>query len=163
LSGVSEGTIYGYFRNKEDILFSDSEQRFNEHLESLAEVFEIKTPLRKIRRLLRYHFFLYMSQRDFLKVFLLDMQLNQRFYSSHVYQTFKKYCQKITDALEEGKKDGSVRKEINTRVFTNLFLGAFSHMALRWYILEKENQADKLREIDEMASLLSDAVVSQQG
>jgi hypothetical protein len=36
-------------------------------------------------------------------------------------------------------------------------------MALRWFILEEENQADKLKEIDQMVSLLCDAMVSQQG
>ena len=61
LANVSEGTIYEYFKNKEDLLLSIPEQRFKEHIEALKEIFEIKTPLRKLRRLIRYHFYLYLT------------------------------------------------------------------------------------------------------
>jgi TetR/AcrR family fatty acid metabolism transcriptional regulator len=162
LSEVSEGTIYGYFRNKEDILFSISEQRFNEHMGGLQKVFEITAPLEKLRHILAYHFFLYLEKRNFLKIFMLDMQLNQRFYSSHVYPTFQKYTHLITDVMEEGKKAGCIRGDINNRVFVNLFIGAFCHMALRWMIVKGQDETDKLREIDEMVSLLTRAVAVQQ-
>ena len=157
-SNVSEGTIYEYFKNKEDLLFSIPERRFKEHIEALDEVFEIKTPIKRLRRLIRYHFYLYLTDRNFLKVFLLHIQLNQKFYESHVYRAFQKYTQIITNTLEEGKKDGSIRADVNTRVFRNLFLGTFSHLALRWLILEKEAEIDKMKEIDEIVVLLSRSV-----
>ncbi len=160
LSNVSEGTIYEYFNNKEDLLLSIPERRFQEHIHASEEIFEIKTPLRKLRRLIRYHFYLYLTERNFLKVFLLHIQLNKRFYGSNVYETFKEYAQIITDILEEGKKDGSIRVNVNIRVFKNLFLGTFSHMALRWLILGQEADTDKMREIDEAVLLLCRAVAS---
>ena len=73
LSNVSEGTIYEYFKNKDDLLFSIPEQRFKEHIDALNEIFELKTPLRKLRRFIRYHFYLYMTEPDFVKVFLLHI------------------------------------------------------------------------------------------
>jgi TetR/AcrR family fatty acid metabolism transcriptional regulator len=160
ISNVSEGTIYEYFKNKEDLLLSIPEQRFKEHMVALEEIFEIRTPLKKLRRLIRYHFLLYFMEPNFLKVFLLLVQLNQRFYQSHTFETFQNYTQIIIDVLEEGKQDGSIRPDVNTRVFRNLFLGAFSHMALRWLILGKEKETDKMKEIDEVVLLLSRAVAS---
>jgi len=162
-SNVSEGSIYEYFKNKEDLLFSIPEHRFKEQIQSLEEIFTIKTPLKKLRRLIHYHFLLYLRERNFLKVFLLHIQLNQKFYESPVYETFKQYNQIVTDIVEEGKRDGSIRANINPRVFKNLFLGAFSHMALRWVILKKEGETDKMREIDEVIFLLSRAVASDSG
>lgn len=163
LSNVSEGTIYEYFKNKEDLLLSIPEKKFKEHIRALDEIFELKTPLRKLRRFIRYHFYLYMTEPDFVKVFLLHIQLSQKFYKSHVYKTFKQYTQIITDVLEEGKKDESIRTNVNTRVFKNLFLGVFNHMALRWLILGEEAETDKMREIDEVVLLLSRAVASDPG
>jgi len=160
LANVAEGTVYEYFKNKEDLLFSIPEHRFKNHVNRLNEVFEIRTPLRKLRRLIRYHFLLYMTQRDFLKVFLLHVQLNRGFYGSPVYETFRKYTEVIQLVIEEGKKDGSIRLDVNPRVFRNLFLGAFSHMALRWLILDKGAKTDKMEEIDELVLLLSKAVTS---
>ncbi len=162
-ANVSEGTIYEYFKNKDDLLFSIPEQRFKEHIDQLEEIFELKTPLRKLRRFIRYHFYLYMTEPNFLKVFLLHIQLSQRFYVSPVYKTFQQYTQIITDVLEEGKKAGSIRTNVNNRVFRNLFLGAFSHMALRWLILGEEAETDKMREVDGVVLLLSRAVASDPG
>ena len=162
IASVSEGTIYEYFKNKDDLLFSIPEQRFKEHIRALDEIFELKTPLRKLRRFIRYHFYLYMTEPNFVKVFLLHIQLSQRFYGSQVYKTFQQYTKIITDVLEEGKKDGSIRANVNARIFKNLFLGTFSHMALRWLILGEEAETDKMREIDEVVLLLSRSVASDQ-
>jgi TetR/AcrR family fatty acid metabolism transcriptional regulator len=163
LANVSEGTIYEYFKNKEDLLLSIPEQRFKKHIDALKEIFEIRTPLRKLRRLIRYHFLLYLTEPNFLKVFLLHIQLSQSFYESHVYETFRQYTSIIDEILEEGKRDGSIRTNVNTRVFKNLFLGVFSHMALRWLILGEEAQTDKMKEIDEIVLLLSEAVANNKG
>jgi TetR/AcrR family fatty acid metabolism transcriptional regulator len=162
LSDVSEGTIYEYFRNKEDLLISVPKRRFDEHLSTLLEIFEIKSPMRKIRRLIRHHFSLYLSKRNFLKVFLLHIQLNNRFYESELYQMFQDYAKLIDDVVEEGKKEGCFRESINNRVFRNLFFGTFSHVALRWLILGEANKADKMKEIDDIVMLLCRAIISEK-
>lgn len=157
LAQVSEGSIYEYFKNKEELLYSILEQRFREHLASLDEIFEIRTPLKKLRRLIRYHFFLYLTQPNFVKVFLLHAQLNKNFYTSPAYKVFQDYCRMITETLDSGKKDGTLRADINNRVFRYLFLGTFSHMAMRWSILG-ERESNKMEEIDDAVMLLCRAV-----
>jgi len=155
---VAEGSIYDYFKNKEDLLLSIPLKRFKNHIDALPETFHIKSPLRKLRRLIKYHFGLYLTNRNFLKVFLLDVQLNKRFYGSKAFDLFQTYLKTFEDIIAEGKADGCFRADINPRVFRNMFLGAFSHMALRWLIIDKENKYDKLNEIDHLTDLLSSAV-----
>ena len=158
---VSEGTIYEYFKNKESLLFSALKRQFRNNLELMDELFEIRTPLRKLRRFVRYHFTIYLMQPVFVKMFLLDAIYNPRFYSSDAYPLFKQYIEGVTDILDDGKKDGSIRPEINNRVFRNLFVGTFSHMAIRWMFTEKGSQDDKLKEIDDAVSMLSRAVAAK--
>jgi TetR/AcrR family fatty acid metabolism transcriptional regulator len=158
---VAEGSIYGYFKNKEDLLLSIPLKRLKIHIDALPEMFHIKTPLRKLRRLIKYHFGLYLTNRNFLKVFLLDVQLNKRFYDSKAFYLFQTYLKTFEDIIAEGKSDGSFRADINPRVFRNMFLGAFSHMALRWLIIDKENKYDKLKEIEHLTDLLSSAVSAE--
>lgn len=160
MADVSEGTIYEYFKNKEDLLLTIAEQRFGEYIDALEEVFETKKPLKKLQRFIRNHFYTFLTERNFLRVFLLNIQFNRRFYSSHVYETFRHYTDALNIILEEGKKDGSIRPDVNIRVFKNLFLGAFGHMALRWLILPQEGQIDKMVEIDELVLLLLRAVAN---
>jgi TetR/AcrR family fatty acid metabolism transcriptional regulator len=157
---VSEGTIYEYFKNKEDLLFSILERQFRNDLDSLDELYEMRTPLRKLKRFIRYHFTIYLAQPVFVKIFLFDAIYNAHFYSSNAYPPFKRYIESVYKILDEGKNDGSIRPEINNRVFRNLFMGIFSHMAIRWLFTEKGSQADKLEEINAAVSMLSRAVAS---
>ncbi len=160
-SEVSEGTIYEYFKNKEDLLFSVLKRQFRNNLESMDELFEIRTPLRKLRRFVRYHFTIYLMQPVFVKMFLFDAIYNARFYSSDAYPLFKHYIEGVSDILDEGKKDGSIRPEIDNRIFRNLFMGTFSHMAIRWMFTEKGSQEDKLKDIDDAVSMLGRAVAAK--
>lgn len=155
---MAEGSIYAYFRNKEDLLLSIPLKRLQKHIDALPEMFRIISPLRKLRRLIKYHFSLYLTNRNFLRVFLLDVQLNKRFYDSKAFDLFQTYLKTFEDIIEEGRSDGSFRSDVNPRVFRNMFLGAFSHMALRWVIIDTENKYDKLKEIEQLTDLLSDAV-----
>ena len=161
LAEVAEGTVYEYFENKEDLLLSIPKKRFEQFLEELPDTFEIKTPLRKLRRFIRYYFSLFLTKREFLKVFLLQIQLNKRFYDTKAYATFRRYTQVLENIIEEGKGDGSFHPDVNPRVFRNMFLGAFSHLALRWLIFGKGSETDKMKEIDQVTDLLSSAVLAQ--
>ena len=159
---VAEGTVYEYFKNKEDLLLSIPKIRLKEFIDQLEGVFEIKTPLRKLRRFIRYHFFLFLTEIDFLKVFLLNIHLNSSFYSSDAYPLFQNYISLADEILEEGKRDGSFRAEVDNNIFKNLFWGGFTHMVLRWIVLNQQTKIDKTNEISEMVSLLQSAVSNQQ-
>lgn len=158
-AGVADGTVYEYFENKEDLLLSISERRFKTRLEQLGETFEIRSPLRKLRRLIRYYFSTFLMERDFLKVFLLHTQLNIKFYESKAFEYFRVFLKTIEDVIIEGVKDGSFRPEVDPRIFRNLFWGAISHAAIRWFVLDKRMETDIVWEIDHMADLLTRAVL----
>ena len=159
LAEVAEGTVYEYFENKEDLLLSIPEKRFEIFLEELPDTFQIKTPLRKLRRFIRYYFSLFLTERKFLKVFLLQIQLNKRFYDTKAFATFRRYTHVLESIIEEGKADGSFHPDANPRVFRNLFLGAFNHLTLRWLIFGKGSEMDKMKEIDQVTNLLASAVL----
>ena len=133
-------------------------QQFQKNLDSLDELFEVQTPLRKLKRFLRYHFTIYLTQPVFVKIFLFDAIYNPHFYASDAYPPFKQYLETVTEILEEGKRDGSIRPDISNRVFRNLFMGIFCHMAIRWLFTEKGRQTDKIVEIDAAVSMLSRSV-----
>ncbi|AFM28001.1 TetR/AcrR family transcriptional regulator [Desulfomonile tiedjei] len=157
LVGIAESSIYDFFESKEVLLLSITEMRLQGHMALLPETFHIKTPIRKLRRFIRYHFDLYMQNRNFLKIFVMDNLLSQKFYASKAFDEFKKYIKTLEDIVEEGKACGAFRHDVNTRVFKNMFLGAFTHMALRWIIFDEKN-FDKMGEVKGLVELLCAAV-----
>jgi TetR/AcrR family fatty acid metabolism transcriptional regulator len=155
---VAEGTVYEYFKNKEDLLFSIPKLRFREHVDSLTELFQIRAPMRKLRRFIRYHYVLYLTQPDFLKTFLLDLQLNPRFYETEALAFFREYSAIVDDILDEGKSDESFRASVNNRIFQDLLFGGFFRMALQWLIVNTNENSDKLAAAHEALTLLVRAV-----
>jgi TetR/AcrR family fatty acid metabolism transcriptional regulator len=159
LAGMADGSIYEYFKNKEDLLLSIPEERFKEHLNEIEETFYIRDPIRKLKRYIKHHFELYLFDQDFLKNYMLLILLNRRFYQSRAYESLRLYVRVFEDLVEEGVKDGSFKPDINIRVFRNMFLGVFTHMILRWIFRSEGKNIDKMYEINEISKFLCDAIV----
>ena len=160
---VAEGTIYTYFDNKKELLFSIPKKRFQQFKKRMDEVFDVRDPLRKLHRFIRFQFTVFLSDRNFLKVFLLDTKLNREFYASDIYKEFLDYFSVLERIVEEGVEKGIFRKEINTRLFRNLFIGSLVHLTTRWFILANTKPIDMMQEIDEVISFLSRSVICKGG
>ncbi|MFH1135114.1 MAG: TetR/AcrR family transcriptional regulator [Pseudomonadota bacterium] len=155
LAGVSEGTIYEYYKNKEDLLFSVMDARFESQIESLVEIFQVVSPIRKLRRFFKYHFLLYATQPLFTRIFLGDGIYNKSFFQSRAYEKLMKYLGVIEEIVAEGQAGGSIRPDLDRRLFRNLFLGAFTHLTLRWQLSEQGADLDKIRELNGIVDLLT--------
>lgn len=158
-AGVSDGTVYEYFKNKEDILLSIPEQRFSCHLDQLEDAFHVQDPVKKLRRFIRDHFRLYLDDKNFLIVYLVMIQLNKRFTETRAYESHRQYIQVFDRLIREGIKSESFDPDCNVRVFRNMFLGAFTHMSLRWLVIGEKTETDKFKEISQFTNMLIDAVV----
>jgi len=159
LANVADGTVYEYFKNKEDLLFTIPEERFKDHLNEMEEAFNIRSSVRKLKRYIKRHFELYLIDQDFLKNYLILILLNRRFYQSRAYETLGRYVKVFEDLVQEGVNNKSFNPDINVRIFRNIFLGAFTHMVLRWIFRSEGKNVYKMEEIDEIAELLCDAIV----
>ena len=159
-AGVAEGTIYTYFENKQALLFSIPKKRFAEYKESMIQIFDIKEPSRKLRRIIRLHFTAFLANRNFLKVFLLNNKLNREFYRSPVYADFLDYLSSLESTIEEGKETGVFRKKIDGRLFRNLFVGGFSHLATKWLVLGNVKAIDMVEQTESFVSLLCCSVLA---
>ena len=157
-AGVAEGTLYEYFKNKEDLLFSTLGHQLSNHSAIFKEISTRQSPLWRLKQMIQHHFFIYLSQPEFMKIFIFDGIFNKRFYHSAAKKSYASYVNAFNPVLDQGKKDGSIRPEINNRVFKNLFMGIMGHMILRWYFRIDDKRIDKFFEINEAVSLLMRAV-----
>jgi len=76
----------------------------------------------------------YLDDPNFVIVFLTMIQFNRRFYQSRTYKSQYKYVIELEKLVQEIINNEEAVQNINIRVFRNMFLGAFTHMTLRWFI-----------------------------
>ncbi|MCP4023859.1 MAG: TetR/AcrR family transcriptional regulator [Desulfobacteraceae bacterium] len=157
-AGVAEGTIYEYFKNKKDLLYSIPKGKFKVYQAKLRQVFEPKDPLEKLRSFIGEYFRIFSSDSEFLTIFLCDIKLNKQFYNTEGFISFLNTNEMLYEILNEGKELGVFRSDLNNRVFRNLFLGSFSHLAIRWFVLERVTPLEMMSELSVVTNLLCRAV-----
>jgi len=160
-AGVAEGTIYSYVENKLDLLFSLPKKRIEWLRNNMDEAFNINDPLSKLYWFIRLFFRTFFSQPDFLKVFLLGIKLNRKFYDSSAYAPYLYYISAVESILDEGKKEGFFRENVDSRIFRNLLVGSFIQLATKWFILEKSSAKEMMLAWDGAVDLLCRSVVKK--
>jgi TetR/AcrR family fatty acid metabolism transcriptional regulator len=160
-AGVAEGTIYEYFKNKQDLLYSIPKGKFLQYQHRLKRVFEPKDPLEKLRCFIGEYFRIFSTDSEFLSIFLCDIKLNKQFYSTEAFVAFLNTNEMLYEILNEGKDLKVFRPDLNNRVFRNLFLGTFSHLAIRWFVLERVTPLKMMSELEAIISLLCRAVTRE--
>ncbi|MBU2549303.1 MAG: TetR/AcrR family transcriptional regulator [Proteobacteria bacterium] len=157
-AGVSDGIVYEYFTNKEDLLLSVANRKIHNDVSTLQEMFHITDPRRKLRRFIRYHCSLYLADRNYLILFLLLIQTHRRFYTRMREGSIQAYNQFIQDIVVEGQERGVFRPDINPGAFRSMIMGGINHIFLRWFIVHEDDSSDKLEEIDIVTDLLTRAI-----
>ena len=158
-AGVAEGTVYEYFGNKEELLFKTLKRRLDTQADRMRELFHITCPVRKLRRFIRHHFYMYLEHQEFAGNFLLNGLFNPNFYTSDVHGLFERYLGTIGRILDEGRQSNRFRQDINNRIFENLFMGAFMLIALRWMFMADDPDINQVKEINQVVDLLTRAAV----
>ncbi len=153
-AGVAEGTIYEYFKNKQDLLLSIPKERFQSYRSCLEDVFCQEDPVVKLRHLIWAHFCVFLSDPQFLMVFLNDIKLNKQFYVADSYPSYLQYIEPLYGILNEGKERGVFRSEVDNRIFRNLFIGSFTHLAIRWFVIGKLTPLKMMIEFCQLTDLL---------
>jgi TetR/AcrR family fatty acid metabolism transcriptional regulator len=160
---VAEGTIYDYFSSKEDLLFALSDTNLNNWLDKVSNIFNKKTfssPPEKLWRLMRSFALTFLTIKDFMTIYFRDTLLNSRYYQTNIQPKQNEFARMLSDVIEEGKADGSFRKDINPRVFWYMFLGSYTHLALRWIIIEHK-EFDKYTEVRHLMTLMMTAALQE--
>ena len=154
---VADATIYEHFKNKEDLLFSIPEEKMKEvillaglHLQG------IKGALNKMRKFIWFYLWIFENNVNWASVVMLNLKTNRKFINTSGYKMFQGFVRIVIDIVEEGKSEGSIRKEINPYVFRSVLLGAIEHVTIRWLILNKPEKLVSLA--DEITELLIQAV-----
>lgn len=163
MAHVAEGTLYEYFKNKEDLLFSTLQYRIRQATPPLAERNGDQSPFTRLRMFIRTHLFQFIEHPEFMRVFVFDGIYNRKFYDSKAASDFFTYVESLYPILDDGKKMGLFKPELDNRIYRNLFLGLTSHMALRWRYLPAISQDRKFLEMKRGIRMLLQAAANQGG
>jgi TetR/AcrR family fatty acid metabolism transcriptional regulator len=132
-AGVADGTIYLYFKNKDDILVQFFSHRTKQVFEQFqAEVDRADTGLDKLRNLVRRHLAEFQQDRDGAVVYQVETHQNSRLAEAQIKEMSKMYLDLISEIVEQGQEEGSIRKDLYLGLVKRFIIGAVDEVINTW-------------------------------
>ncbi len=140
-AGVADGTIYLYFRNKEDLLLTIFEEKMDTLLQQLAEALTgIDCPLARMRAYARFHFLQLRTYPALAQVLQVELRQSTRFLTEYRPEKLWTYLSVFEELLREGQARGLVRADIDTFLVKWAFFGALDELAIQWVLSRKRDR-----------------------
>jgi TetR/AcrR family fatty acid metabolism transcriptional regulator len=138
-AGVAAGTVYLYFRGKDDLLISIFERTMKEAIAEGRESVEGKaSPLERLREIAALHLGRLGRDRDLAIVFQVELRQSTKFMERFSATHLREYLGLIRDVIAEGQAKGLFRKQINPTVAAKVFFGALDEMATNWILSKRK-------------------------
>ena len=137
-AGVADGTVYLYFKSKEDILHSVFHRSVDEAIAEAKKIVEtISDPKEKLRRIALLHLERLGDDRDLAVVFQVELRGSTKFMEEFSAAGFAEYLTLIRTAVEEGQSAGVFRSDLNAKIVAKILFGALDEMATNWILSKR--------------------------
>ncbi len=138
-AGIGRGTLYWYFKSKDDLLTSIFQEFDDKFLGGLTEAVR-GCEGDFVAKYRAFHKFATEFGRDNRVLALVTNALLNEIVGTNteaerlVKSVYEKYRRIIDGMLEEGKKDGSVRADLNSDVFAHVVIACHTGMLVQWFV-----------------------------
>lgn len=132
-AGVADGTIYLYFKNKDDVLISIFADRITKLIAFLRdEIAKAQGIEEKVRVVVELQLGLLEEHRDLAEVVTVNLRQSSRLLKQYAAPLFSEYLDLIAGVIAEGQREGVLRTDVSPRVVARGLWGALDGLALTW-------------------------------
>jgi TetR/AcrR family fatty acid metabolism transcriptional regulator len=134
-AGVAAGTVYLYFKSKDDLLVSIFERSMREGLATgRAAVAHLQDPRERLRRLARAHLGRLGHDRNLAIVFQVELRQSTKFMERFSATQLRDYLGLIRGAIADGQREGLFRADLKATAMAKMLFGALDEMATNWIL-----------------------------
>ena len=145
---VADGTVYLYFKSKEEILHSIFDQNMAEAIAAGRILIEkIRDPGEKLRRIAMLHLERLGADRDLAVVFQVELRGSTKFMREFSAAGFAEYLGLLRQTFEEGQRSGVFRKNLNAKLVSKILFGALDEMATNWIISKRKYKLEPMAQV----------------
>ena len=131
-AGVADGTLYLYFKNKDDILYQylsfKTDVVFAKMNAAVAKGTDAES---KLRNLIRCHLEEFQRDKNMAIIFQSEVRY-LRDIESQVKDISKMYLDLLSDIIEQGQIEGSMRQDLFVGLVKRFILGAVEGVISTW-------------------------------
>ncbi len=134
-AGVAAGTVYLYFRSKDDLLVSLFERTMRDALaEGRRGLEAVDDPRQRLSLIAKLHLERLGRDRDLAVVFQVELRQTTKFMERFSSTYLRDYLGMIRETIAAGQESGAFKNDINPTIAAKVFFGALDEMATNWVL-----------------------------
>ena len=132
-AGVADGTIYLYFKSKDDLLVSLFEHRIERLLTYMdTELPRVASATYKLQRIIELQLGLLEGERDLAEVVTVILRQSTKLMKEYAAPKFTAYFDAIAKVIAEGQASGELRADISPHLAARAIFGALDAITMTW-------------------------------
>jgi TetR/AcrR family fatty acid metabolism transcriptional regulator len=151
-AGLAAGTVYLYFRSKDDLLISIFERTMTEAIaEGRRGIETLASAEARLKSLAALHLYRLGRDRALAIVFQIELRQSTKFMEQFSATKLREYLGIIRDIIASGQAGGEFRKDVNPTFAAKLFFGMLDEMATNWILSKRKyslvSEADAIADL----------------
>jgi len=136
-AGVADGTIYLYFKNKEDILISVFEEKMGLFVDKLNDIIKNGNSSSEcLTQMIENHFQVLSNDRHLATVTQLELRQSNKEIRLKINAVLKNYLVLLDQILIEGMLSGEFNPTMDVRLARQMVFGTMDEITTTWVMNE---------------------------
>ena len=133
-AGVADGTIYLYFKNKDDLLISLFEHRMTQVNATLRAAIADQPPLDQLRAFIRTYLKLVADEPAAAEVLTIELRQSSKFMKEYDNPAFQDFLRMLGGVVAAAQDRGQLDANIPPHVAARMIFGVLDELALAWVL-----------------------------
>jgi TetR/AcrR family fatty acid metabolism transcriptional regulator len=143
-AGVADGTIYLYFKGKDDLLLRLFDEKMTELLsEARAELARETSAPARLKRFIQLHLSLVERNPDLASVLIVELRQSAQFIKAADRNKLASYVDLIAEVVRAGQESGELAGSISPATVKRAIFGALDELALGWLLSGRRTSLKK--------------------
>ncbi|MCM3757403.1 TetR family transcriptional regulator [Sporosarcina aquimarina] len=138
-AGVADGTIYLYFKNKEDILISVFQEKMAVFADYVKDILEMDLSASdKLFKMIENHFKVLHDDRNLAIVTQLELRQSSKELRFRINEVLKEYLTLLDALLREGIESGEFSSDLDIRLARQMVFGTIDETTTSWVMNDQK-------------------------
>lgn len=156
-AGVADGTIYLYFKNKEDILVSVFEEKMGQFIDEIASsIDKLPSADEKLLTLIKMHFRQLANDHHLAIVTQLELRQSNKGLRLKINEVLKSYLAVIDQIVKEGIEEKLFRHDLQLPLVRQMIFGTLDETVTNWVM--NEQKYDLVKQAPQVHQLIANGL-----
>jgi TetR/AcrR family fatty acid metabolism transcriptional regulator len=128
-AGVADGTVYLYFKSKDEVLRAAIDRNFDRlHAQVVERFREVTDPREQLAYIAQVHLESHQVNRAMAVVMQTELRQSARFIAEFSHHHLVRYIQMVREVVRRGQQEGVFRRDVSDGVVAHCMFGAIDEL-----------------------------------